>query len=62
MTSVLCGAEAVVRRGGPVQVPLQPCCIAALLRASASAPPLSCPFSLDNPAPVLAEATGRSER
>ncbi|MEV4703617.1 hypothetical protein [Actinoplanes sp. NPDC049316] len=34
MTASLCGAEAILRAGGPVQVPLHPCCIVTLLRAS----------------------------
>ena len=34
MTASTCGAEAVLRVGGPIQVPLQPCCIVALLRTA----------------------------
>jgi len=44
MTASTCGAEAIVRVGGPVQVPLQPCCIAALLRAARTPRPVSCPL------------------
>ncbi|MFI5934876.1 hypothetical protein [Actinoplanes sp. NPDC051494] len=40
MTPSLCGAEAVLRPGGPVQIPTQPCCIAVLLRGTG----LRCPF------------------
>jgi hypothetical protein len=29
-----CGAAAFLRRGGPVQVPFRPCCVAALLHAA----------------------------
>ena len=46
MTAYTCGAEAIVRPGGPVQVPLQPCCIAALLRAARLPQPatVTCPL------------------
>ncbi|GAA2492072.1 hypothetical protein GCM10010435_44950 [Winogradskya consettensis] len=44
MTAFRCGAEAIQRRGGPVQVPLQPCCVAALLRAARTSEWVRCPF------------------
>jgi hypothetical protein len=45
MTATACGAEAILRVGGPVQVPLQPCCIGALLRARTPVPwPAACPL------------------
>ncbi len=54
MTIPLCGAEAVLRPGGPVRVPLQPCCIAALLRAIHDQRPL-CPYVRSATRPVLAD-------
>jgi hypothetical protein len=37
-----CGAMAILRAGGPVQVPFRPCCVAAILLAEA--PPMLCPL------------------
>ncbi|AGL13965.1 hypothetical protein [Actinoplanes sp. N902-109] len=42
MTTPACGAEAVLRPGGPVRVPLEPCCVATLLRALRE-PDVRCP-------------------
>ncbi|MGA5304322.1 hypothetical protein ACPCHT_30710 [Nucisporomicrobium flavum] len=49
MTASTCGAEAILRVGGPVQIPLQPCCVAVLLRASRMpyAAPVACPLRAD---------------
>ena len=50
MTASTCGAEAVLRVGGPIQVALQPCCVAALLRAVRVPRPgttLPCPLRAD---------------
>lgn len=59
MTPSTCGAEAVLRVGGPIQVPLQPCCIAALLRTARTARPgtaVPCPLRADLQALVTAAA------
>ncbi|UQU68793.1 hypothetical protein COUCH_37715 [Couchioplanes caeruleus] len=51
MTASTCGAEAILRAGGPVQIPFQPCCVAVLLRAcrTAYAAPatVACPLRAD---------------
>ncbi|WP_199514920.1 hypothetical protein [Nucisporomicrobium flavum] len=51
MTASTCGAEAILRVGGPVQIPLQPCCVAVLLRASrmpyAAPATVACPLRAD---------------
>ncbi|GAA3347419.1 hypothetical protein GCM10020358_62100 [Amorphoplanes nipponensis] len=44
----VCGAAAFLRPGGPVQVPLRPCCAAAFVRA-AGTPGLSFPDCLRDP-------------
>ena len=59
MTLSTCGAEAVLRVGGPVQVPLQPCCIAALLRTARTPRPgtaVPCPLRAGLEALVTAAA------
>jgi hypothetical protein len=43
MTTLTCGAQAVLRPGGPVQVPLRACCIATLLAAVREGDVLRCP-------------------
>ncbi|PRY29428.1 hypothetical protein [Pseudosporangium ferrugineum] len=50
MSPSTCGAESILRRGGPVQVPLQPCCVVALLHADRLPEPVtsvSCPLRAD---------------
>ncbi|ROP30724.1 hypothetical protein EDD30_3585 [Couchioplanes caeruleus] len=64
MTASTCGAESIVQPGGPVQVPLQPCCVVALLRAArAPEPPtaMPCPLRADLRALTAAVAGAREE-
>ncbi|GGQ70457.1 hypothetical protein [Couchioplanes azureus] len=60
MTASTCGAESIVRRGGPVQIPLQPCCMVALLRAARTPQPpttMPCPLHADLRALTAAAVT-----
>ena len=55
MSALTCGAESILRRGGPVQVPLQPCCVAALLRAARTAAPTTPALTTVVPCPLRAD-------
>lgn len=58
MTEFTCGAAAVLRRGGPVQVPFRLCCAAALLQTARAADelPPRCPWVAEPPASEFASA------